>query len=121
MLKAAGGQMLKQNSGVIVNTLSVTTKKPFYGCSAYSASKAGFLAMAEVFREEVRKYNIKVINVSPGATATDIWSKENLEKFGEKMMKAEDLGLIIKDIIINALNTSVVVEDITLRPAGGDL
>lgn len=121
IIKAALPYMQKNNSGVILNTNSVVASKAFYGCSAYAASKAGFLSMANTLREEVRKFGIKVINISPGATATEIWTPENLEKFGERMMQPEDLGSLVKDIILNALSTSICIEDIVLRPVGGDL
>ncbi len=112
-------QMSGSVGGTILNIISVTAQKIFTKSSVYSASKSGLLAYANVLREEVRKDNIRVINVSPGATRTGIWPEPALEKFAERMLDPEDVA----DAIINLykMGPSVVAEDITLRPQGGDL
>ena len=82
-IKAVLPQMISNRSGTIINILSVVTKKTFTKSSVYSASKMGLLGYTNSLREEVRKYNIKVINVIPGATATPMWSKEMRNQFSE--------------------------------------
>jgi short-subunit dehydrogenase len=77
------------------------------------------LAYTNVLREEVRKYNIKVINILPGATKTPIWSSEMLNKYANKMMSPEDLALFIYSVY--DLDSSLVTEEITIRPICGDL
>ena len=59
--------MIKQKRGHIINILSVAANTVFEDSSVYSASKAGLLAMSNSVREEVRRYNIKVSNLLPGA------------------------------------------------------
>jgi len=111
--------MLEQGSGTIINILSVVTEKIFLQSSLYSASKAGLKAFASVLREEVRGRNIRVINIYPGATATNIWPEKSREKFGYRMMKPETIA----DIVLSHYKQSqnVVVEEIVLRPLEGDL
>ncbi len=113
--------MIANQFGVIMNTISVVARKPFYGCSIYAASKAAVEAFSNVVREEVRKYGIRVINVFPGATATEIWDPKNLEKFGQNMMQAKEVGLIMRDALVQTFATGVAIEEIQLRPVGGDL
>jgi len=109
----------KRGGGIIINILSVAAKKTFENSSLYSASKAGLLAYSNVLREEVRKYNIKVINVLPGATRTPIWSLEMLNEYASQMMSPEDIAKIIYELY--CIDYDLVPEEITLRPMKGDL
>jgi short-subunit dehydrogenase len=110
---------ISNNKGKIINVLSVAAIKTFTNSSIYAASKAGLLAFSNVLREEIRKYNISVTNILPGATATPIWSEDNLAKFSERMMNPEDVAELIYNLYIN--ESTVIPEEITIRPILGDL
>lgn len=118
-IKAVLPLMLKQNNGTIINILSVVTEKVFTHSSAYSASKAGLKAFVQVLREEVRKNNIRVINVYPAATNTDIWSDDVRTKHADRMMKVSDVAESIFSIYKQTGN--IVTEELVLRPIEGDL
>ncbi|MCF6270663.1 MAG: SDR family NAD(P)-dependent oxidoreductase [Melioribacteraceae bacterium] len=109
----------KRGGGIIINVLSVAAKKTFQNSSVYSASKAGLLAYSNVLREEVRQYNIKVINVLPGATRTPIWSSEMLNEYASQMMSPEDVAKFIYQLY--SIDYNLVPEEIILRPIKGDL
>lgn len=110
---------ITNNRGKIINVLSVAAIKTFTNSSIYAASKAGLLAFSNVLREEIRKYNISLTNILPGATATPIWSEDNLAKFSERMMNPEDVAKLIYNLYIN--ESTVIPEEITIRPILGDL
>jgi len=118
-IKAVLPQMISNKSGTIINILSVVTKKTFTKSSIYSASKWGLLGYSNSLREEVRKYNIKVINVIPGATSTPIWSKEMRDQFSNRMMNIEDIARVLVWAFLQKEN--LVTEEIVLRPIEGDL
>jgi len=118
-IKAVLPLMIKQNKGSIINILSVVTEKVFQQSGAYSASKAGLKAFVQVLREEVRKYNIRVVNVYPAATDTEIWSSEASAKYSFRMMRPDDIANMILSIYKQAGN--IVTEEIVLRPIEGDL
>jgi 3-oxoacyl-[acyl-carrier protein] reductase len=112
-------QMIEQQEGTIINILSTAVKKIFTESTAYTASKAGLLGYTNVLREEVRKHNIRVINIIPGATDTPMWApavrKENIEK----MMSPEEVARII---VWNYLQKgNAVNEEIIIKPITGDL
>ena len=111
--------MIENKKGTIINIISAAAEKVFTNSSIYSASKAGLLAFANVLREEVRKYNIRVINILPGATKTPIWNNEVLEKYGERMMSPQQLAKLIVDIYSYPAN--FVTEEIIVKPIKGDL
>lgn len=114
-------QMIENKFGIIVNILSVVVTKTFVNASIYSATKAAVLAMSKSLREEVRDKNIKVMNVYPGATLTNIWSPRVAEKFGFRMMKPEEVASAIICNIENSLNNGIMVEELIIRPQLGDL
>jgi short-subunit dehydrogenase len=111
--------MLEQGHGTIINIISVAARKVFTNSGVYAASKAGLLAYANVVREEVRKYNIKIINILPGATKTPIWPNEALEKFSERMMSPADVAKFILQLY--EINGTLIPEEITIRPIKGDI
>jgi 3-oxoacyl-[acyl-carrier protein] reductase len=121
LMKQVLPDMLEKKNGTIINILSVVANKPFKNSSIYAASKAALLAMDRSLREEVRSEGIKIIDVLPGATATDIWLPEQLEKYSNRMMKPEDVAEAVVKIIELAMNKRSMVEEISLRPQWGDL
>ncbi len=118
-IKAVLPQMISNRSGTIINILSVVTKKTFTKSSVYAASKMGLLGYTNSLREEVRKHNIKVINVMPGATATAMWSKDMRSEYSERMMTSEDIARVLVWAFLQKEN--LVTEELLLRPIEGDL
>ena len=111
--------MIKRKKGTIINIISVAAEKVFTRSSAYAASKSGLLAYTNVLREEVRKYNIKVINILPGATNTPMWSDKVLEEYGDKIMKPENIARVLVSVYLQG--SDYVTEEIIMRPMIGDL
>ncbi|MBT8382528.1 MAG: SDR family oxidoreductase [Ignavibacteriaceae bacterium] len=109
----------KSESGTIVNVLSVVVDKIFTDSALYSASKQGLLGYSKVLREEVRKHNIRVINIIPGATETPIWSQQIRKEKGELMMSPESLARVVVSSFLQKDN--LVTEEMVLRPLTGDL
>ncbi len=118
-IKSVLPEMIERKSGTIINILSVVTRKIFTASSAYSASKSGLYAYANVLREEVRDKNIRVINVLPAATATAIWPEGILKKYSERMMSVENIANLICRVYSEKSN--LVSEELVLRPIKGDL
>lgn len=118
-IKSVLPSMIKQGGGTIINILSVVTKKVFTKSTAYSASKHGLIGYTNSLREEVRKHNIRIINVIPGATQTAMWSPEMRDKYGDRMMSADEIANVIVWLYLQKGN--IVTEEIVLRPILGDL
>jgi len=118
-IKAVLPQMKKNGKGTIINILSFAIEKTFLNSSAYTASKMGLLGYSRVLREEVRDYNIRVMNIIPGVTETPMWSREVREKEGSRMMNAESIARIMVSSFLHKDN--VVTEEIVVRPVGGDI
>lgn len=103
----------------IVNILSVAAKRGFSNWSAYCMSKFALEGFSQSIREELRDRKIRVINVYPAATATDIWDSIQGKWPRQKMMSATQVA----DAVAFALArpTDTLVENITLTSLTGNL
>lgn len=111
--------MLKRKAGTIVHIHSVSAIRAFSHSSGYGASKAGTLAMSRSLREEVRDQNIRVIDVIPGATETEIWDDTERDQYRGRMMQPEDIADVFPTLL--GVSSRMLVEEIVLRPQRGDL
>lgn len=118
-IKAVLPCMIRNKKGTIINILSTAAEQVFTNSTAYAASKAGLLAYSNSLREEVRKYNIRVINVLPGPTYTPMWSQDKLNEFGDEMMQPEDIARVLVSAYLQ--DKQLVTEKIILKPVRGDL
>jgi short-subunit dehydrogenase len=117
--KAVLPAMLQIQNGLVLNILSYVVKEVYAKSAAYSSSKAGTEAMMNVLRSEVRRQGINIVNVYPGAVSTPIWRQNQLEKFGNQMLIPEQIAEMLYQVSIQP--PSLMVEEIILRPQGGDL
>ena len=111
--------LIENGRGTIININSIITQKFFTNSSAYAASKMGLLGYSKVLREEIRKYNIRVIDIIPGTTETPMWSADVRKKHSERMMSIEDIARVIVWAYLQKNN--IITEEIVLRPIQGDL
>jgi short-subunit dehydrogenase len=117
--KAVLPSMLQNQNGLVLNILSYAVKTIYAKSSIYSASKAGTEAMMDGLRAEIRDQGVSIVNVYPGAVFTPMWHQSELEKFGNRMLKPEQVAEMIYQVSIQP--SSLMVEEIVLRPQGGDL
>lgn len=118
-IKAVLPVMIEKKGGTIINVLSIVTNKILTQSSAYSASKSGLLAYTNVLREEVRKYNIKIINIIPGATETAMWSRDMRNEHSHRMMSSSEIARLIVWLYLQ--KGKAVVEELTVKPIEGDI
>jgi short-subunit dehydrogenase len=110
----------KMESGSsIVNILSVAAKAGFPNWSVYCMSKFALDGFSQAVREELRPRGIRVINIYPAATNTEIWNAVEGEWPREKMLLPEEIA----DAVAYALARSadVAVESIDLGHVTGAL
>jgi len=113
--------MLKKQSGSIVNILSIAVQQHFGLSSIYTASKSALRSMSNVIRKENREKGIKVMDVLPGAVSTDIWSPDLKEKWSHKMMTPQSLAKVVVANINLLQIPEMMIEEMIIRPQGGDL
>ena len=103
----------------IVNILSVAAKTGYANWSAYCMSKFALEGFSQCVREELRDHKIRVVNIYPAATHTEIWDNVAGDWPRNKMMSATQVA----DAVAFALAQppDVLVENITLGNLSGSL
>jgi short-subunit dehydrogenase len=103
----------------IVNILSVAAKTAFPNWSIYCGSKFALEGLSTAIREELRSRKVRMLNIYPAATDTDIWNAVSGEWPREQMMSAADVA----NAVAFAINQppAVIIENITLSKTAGSL
>jgi 3-oxoacyl-[acyl-carrier protein] reductase len=118
-IKSVLPSMVKRKRGWIINVLSNAAVKTFEGSAAYSATKAGMLGLARVLREEMKRYNVKVINIIPGATDTAMWGAADRKRYSHRMMRSKSVAESV--LAAYQMPDDLVVDEMVVRPVGGDI
>lgn len=84
---------IKRRGGCIVGISSLSDSRGFPRSAVYCASKAGASVFLEGIRIELKKYNVKVINVKPGFVKTPMTEKN--EFYMPFLMNVEKASQII--------------------------
>lgn len=105
--------------GSIINILSIAAKVGFPDWSSYCMSKAALDGFSKAIREELRPNGVRVINIYPASTDTEIWRNVPGEWPRERMMSPESVAEAVAMALAQPDN--VLVEDISLGPLGGTL
>jgi 3-oxoacyl-[acyl-carrier protein] reductase len=117
LIQHFAGQMPPGSS--IVNILSVAARRAFASWSAYCMSKFALEGLSQSIREELRDRCVRVINIYPAATSTDIWDGVAGDWPRGKMIAAEQVADSVAFAI--AQPSDVLIENITLGKLEGNL
>jgi 3-oxoacyl-[acyl-carrier protein] reductase len=113
MAKYCSQVFIKQGSGNIVNIASTAAYKGFPHGSIYSTSKFALSGMTQCWRAELRKYNVRVMQINPSEVPTAFAQPGRVEREEEanKLSPKE-----ISDAIIASLemNNRGMVTDVTV-------
>lgn len=111
------GQMPPGSS--IVNILSIAAQTGFANWSAYCMSKFALEGFSQSVRNELRERRIRMINIYPAATNTEIWDDVTGDWPRDKMISPEQVASAVAYALSRPEN--VAVENITLSNAAGNL
>jgi short-subunit dehydrogenase len=103
----------------IVNILSIAAKTGFANWSAYCMSKFALEGLSQCVREELRDRKIRVINVYPAATDTNIWTQIEGNWPRHKMISPEDVATTVAYAI--SCPPDVTLENISISSLAGNL
>jgi NAD(P)-dependent dehydrogenase (short-subunit alcohol dehydrogenase family) len=103
----------------IVNILSIAAKTGFANWSAYCMSKFALEGFSQSVREELREHKIRVINIYPAATDTNIWNNLDGDWPREKMISPNDVASAVAYALSRPAD--VVLENISLSNLTGNL
>src|SRR5438132_12803612 len=103
----------------IVNILSIAAKTGFANWSAYCMSNFALEGFSQSVREELRDRKIRVINVYPAATETDICDNIEGDWPRHKMISPQDVASAVAYAISRPAD--ITLENITLSSLTGNL
>ena len=103
----------------IVNILSVAAKTGFANWSAYCMSKFALEGLSQGVREELRDRKIRMINVYPAATDTDIWTHIEGKWPRHKMISAAEVASLVAYAVSRPAD--VALENIGISNLSGNL
>lgn len=103
----------------IVNILSIAAKTGYANWSAYCMSKFALEGFSQSVREELRDRKIRVLNVYPAATSTEIWDGVAGDWPREKMMSPDEVAGAIAYALSRP--NEIALENITLSSLSGRL
>lgn len=109
--------MLRRQAGDVFFLSSIAGKQAYPNGTAYCAAKFGLTGLAQVLRAETKGTGVRVCCVHPGATWTPSWEGSGISP--DRMMAADDIARAILEIW--KIDRRAVVDEVTLRPLGGDL
>lgn len=103
----------------IVNILSIAANTGFANWSAYCMSKFALDGLSRCVREELRERKIRVINVYPAATDTDIWSQIEGKWPRHKMISPGEIASAVAYALSRPAD--VTLESISISSLAGNL
>jgi NAD(P)-dependent dehydrogenase (short-subunit alcohol dehydrogenase family) len=103
----------------VVNILSIAAKSGFPNWSAYCMSKFALEGLSQSVREELRDRKIRVINVYPAATDTNIWNEIEGEWPRDKMISPKEVASAVAYALSRPAD--VALENLTLSSLTGNL
>ncbi len=121
VLKYVSQLMINQKFGNVVNISSVAGIVGLEGQSAYSASKAGLIAVTQIAARELAKHNIRVNSVAPGyikagmlkdPTEKDLFHIERipLGRFGEADEVALAVAFLLSDASSYITGQAIIID-----------
>jgi len=115
--RAFAPAMIKRGRGDIFNMSSIAGLVGYPNGAAYCAAKFGVTGLTKVMRMELKDKGVRVTAVHPGATVSPSWKGSGIAV--DRMMPVEDVARAFIDIY--RMSRRTVVEEIVLRPLGGDV
>ena len=90
-----------QRRGNIVNVASTAAQRGFAGGTAYVASKFALAGMTECWRAELRKFDVRVMQINPSEVQTDfvVASGRAARALSERKLQAADIAQAIVSML----------------------
>jgi 3-oxoacyl-[acyl-carrier protein] reductase len=99
MARAVTPHFIRQQSGTLINISSTAGLKGFAKGTPYVASKFALKGMTECWRDELRRYNVRVLLVNPSEVQTGFGGRGEPKDPNPKKLLSKDVA----DAVIGAL------------------
>ena len=100
MGREAAKIFVKRNGGNIVNVASTASLRGAAGGTAYMTSKFALRGMTECWRAELRKHNVRVMQVNPSEVITPFAAAAGFEQTDHpSKLHSEDIAHMVKAVL----------------------
>ena len=100
MGREAAKHFMKRKHGNIINVASTASMRGAANGTAYYGSKFALRGMTECWRAELRKYNIRVMQVNPSEVLTGFAATAGIpQKVNETKLRGEEVAHIVRAIL----------------------
>lgn len=111
--------MLERNNGHIINIGSVASHYIYPGGNVYPATKHALKAISQILRIDLLGTAIRVTQVDPGATETELaemrWDKERVKKYYEKMIPLQSVDIAESVIFCSTRDYHINIDNIIVN------
>jgi short-subunit dehydrogenase len=102
---------------IIIGSAAAYGPTPLKTLPTYGVAKWALRGYATNLRQELMPDKIGVTFIAPGGTLTDMWEGEEVPP--ARLLEADDIGKLVASIM--SLSPQAVVEELVVRPMGGDI
>jgi NADP-dependent 3-hydroxy acid dehydrogenase YdfG len=112
-------QLRQQQSGTIINLVSIGGQQAFPNWGAYCVSKFGLVALSKALAAEERPHGIRVTAIYPGSVNTSLWDRDGVNADFDRtaMLDADTVAVAV--LYAATAPSTAVVEELTIMPIAG--
>jgi 3-oxoacyl-[acyl-carrier protein] reductase len=109
---AVAPEMIRRQTGHIINISSLAGKNTFANGAIYCASKWGLMGLSGSMAEDLRGYGIRVSTICPGSVATEFPGPGG--KNTSKILQADDIAHAVATLVTQAAGS--FISEVHIRP-----
>jgi 3-oxoacyl-[acyl-carrier protein] reductase len=112
MCRAVAPEMIRRQTGHIINISSLAGKSSFANGAIYCASKWGLLGLSGSMAEDLRGYGIRVSAICPGSVATEFSGQSGKDR--SKSLQPDDIAHAVAALVTQAAGS--FISEVHIRP-----
>ena len=110
--RAVAPEMIRRQTGHIINISSLAGKNTFANGAIYCASKWGLMGLTGCMAEDLRGYGIRVSAICPGSVATEFPGQGG--KSHSKILQPDDVAHAVAALVTQAAGS--FISEVHIRP-----
>jgi 3-oxoacyl-[acyl-carrier protein] reductase len=113
MCRAVAPEMIRRQTGHIINISSLAGKNTFANGAIYCASKWGLMGLSGSMAEDLRGFGIRVSAICPGSVATE-FSGQGGGKDRSKSLQPDDIAHAVAALVTQSAGS--FISEVYIRP-----
>jgi 3-oxoacyl-[acyl-carrier protein] reductase len=110
--RAVVPEMIRRQTGHIINISSLAGKNTFANGAIYCASKWGLMGLSGSMAEDLRGYGIRVSTICPGSVATEFAGQS--KKSPDKALQPDDIAHAVAALVTQSAGS--FISEVHIRP-----